>query len=167
MPHKRNPIASENLCGLARVVRAAVVPALEDIALWHERDISHSSVERMIAPDATSTLAFMLDRSANLVQGLVVYPENLKRNLDRAAELYFSEAVLLALVESGMPRQEAYGLVQRNAMRAWHGEGRFRDLLAADPDVAERFPPAKLEETFDLDHALAHVPAILERTLGK
>jgi adenylosuccinate lyase len=167
MPHKRNPIASENLCGLARVVRAAVVPALEDIALWHERDISHSSVERMIAPDATSTLAFMLDRSANLVQGLVVYPENLKRNLDRAAELYFSEAVLLALVEAGMPRQEAYGLVQRNAMRAWRGEGRFRDLLAADPDVAQRFPQAKLEETFDLDHALAHVPAILARTLGK
>jgi adenylosuccinate lyase len=167
MPHKRNPIASENLCGLARVVRAAVVPALEDVALWHERDISHSSVERMIAPDATSTLAFMLDRAASLVEGLVVYPENLKRNLDRAAELYFSEAVLLALVESGMPRQEAYALVQRNAMRAWRGEGRFRDLLAADPDVAQRFPPAKLEETFDLDHALAHVPAILKRTLGR
>jgi adenylosuccinate lyase len=167
MPHKRNPIASENLCGLARVVRAAVVPALEDVALWHERDISHSSVERMIAPDATSTLAFMLDRGESLVQGLVVYPENLKRNLDRAAELYFSEAVLLALVEAGMPRQEAYGLVQRNAMRAWRGEGRFRDLLAADPEVAERFPQAKLEETFDLDHALSHVPVILERTLGK
>jgi adenylosuccinate lyase len=167
MPHKRNPIASENLCGLARVVRAAVVPALEDVSLWHERDISHSSVERMIAPDATSTLAFMLDRAASLVEGLVVYPENLKRNLDRAAELYFSEAVLLALVESGMPRQEAYGLVQRNAMRAWRGEGRFRDLLAADPDVAQRFPREKLEEAFDLDHALAHVPAILQRTLGR
>jgi adenylosuccinate lyase len=96
-----------------------------------------------------------------------VYPENLKRNLDRAAELYFSEAVLLALVESGMPRQEAYGLVQRNAMRAWRGEGRFRDLLAADPDVAQRFPRAKLEEAFDLDHALAHVPAILQRTLER
>jgi adenylosuccinate lyase len=167
MPHKRNPIASENLCGLARVVRAAVVPALEDVALWHERDISHSSVERMIAPDATSTLAFMLERSASLVEGLVVYPDNLRRNLDRAAELHFSEAVLLALVESGMPRQEAYGLVQRNAMRAWRGEGRFRDLLAADPEVSQRLPRAKLEETFDLDHALAHVPAILQRTLGK
>ncbi|HEY1691311.1 MAG TPA: adenylosuccinate lyase [Polyangiaceae bacterium] len=166
MPHKRNPILSENLCGLARVVRAAVVPALEDVALWHERDISHSSVERMIGPDATATLGFMLERAASLVDGLVVYPENLKRNLDRAAELYFSEATLLALVEAGMPRQEAYVLVQRNAMRAWHGEGRFRDLLAADADVAAKIPAAKLDALFDLDHALAHVPAILERALG-
>src|ERR1019366_9302727 len=132
MPHKRNPILSESLCGLARVVRAAVVPALEDVALWHERDISHSSVERMIGPDATATLAFMLERSATLVDGLVVYVENLQKNLNRAAELYFSEATLLALVEAGMARQEAYVLVQRNAMRAWRGEGRFRELLAAD-----------------------------------
>jgi adenylosuccinate lyase len=166
MPHKRNPILSENLCGLARVVRAAVVPALEDVALWHERDISHSSVERMIAPDATATLAFMLERSVRLVDGLVVYPENLRRNLDRAAELYFSEATLLALVEAGMPRQEAYVLVQRNAMRAWRGEGRFRALLEADADVTARLSAAKLDELFDLDHALAHVPAILERALG-
>jgi adenylosuccinate lyase len=165
MPHKRNPIGSENLCGLARVVRAAVVPALEDVALWHERDISHSSVERMIAPDATATLAFMLDRAAGLVDGLVAYPENMKRNLDRAAELYFSEAVLLALVEAGMPRQEAYVLVQRNAMRAWRGEGRFRDFLAADADVASRLDAAKLDEAFDLERALSHVPAILERAL--
>jgi adenylosuccinate lyase len=119
MPHKRNPILSENLCGLARVVRAACIPALENVALWHERDISHSSAERMIAPDATSTLAFMLDRARSLVDGLVVYPERLKENLGRAAELYFSEAVLLALVDAGMARQEAYVLVQRNAMRAW------------------------------------------------
>jgi adenylosuccinate lyase len=167
MPHKRNPILSENLCGLARVVRAAVVPALEDVALWHERDISHSSVERMIGPDATATLGFMLDRAAGLVDGLVVYPENLKRNLDRAAELYFSEAVLLALVDAGMPRQEAYVLVQRSAMRAWRGEGRFRDLLAADADVSGKLDATKLAELFDLDHALAHVPAILERALGK
>jgi adenylosuccinate lyase len=166
MPHKRNPIGSENLCGLARVVRAAVVPALEDVALWHERDISHSSVERMIGPDATATLAFMLDRAAGLVDGLVAYPENMKRNLDRAAELYFSEAVLLALVEAGMPRQEAYVLVQRNAMRAWRGEGRFCDFLAADADVARRLDAAKLEEAFDLERALSHVPAILERALG-
>src|SRR5580704_10890979 len=144
MPHKRNPILSENLCGLARIVRAAVVPALEDVALWHERDISHSSVERMIAPDATATLGFMLDRTASLVSGLVVYPENLARNVDRAAELYFSEAVLLALVEAGMPRQEAYVLVQRNAMKAWRGEGRFKKLLAEDADVATRIG-AKLE----------------------
>ncbi len=165
MPHKRNPVLSENLCGLARVVRAAVVPALEDVALWHERDISHSSVERMIAPDATSTLAFMLERSAKLVEGLVVYAENLRRNLDRAGELYFSEAVLLALVESGMARQEAYVLVQRNAMKAWRGDGRFRDLLAGDPEVISRLGPAVLARAFDLDHALAHVPAILERSL--
>jgi adenylosuccinate lyase len=166
MPHKRNPIVSENLCGLARVVRAAVIPALEDVPLWHERDISHSSVERMITPDATATLAFMLDRAAALVDGLVVYADNMKRNLDRAAELYFSEATLLALVEAGMARQEAYVLVQRNAMKAWRGEGRFRDLLAADADVMSRVSASKLDELFDLEHALAHVPAILERALG-
>jgi adenylosuccinate lyase len=166
MPHKRNPILSENLCGLARVVRAAVVPALEDVVLWHERDISHSSVERMIAPDATAILAFMLDRSAGLVQGLVVYPEHMARNLEDAAELYFSEAVLLALVASGMPRQRAYEIVQRSAMRAWRGEARFRDLLAGDADVASKLPPDRLAALFDLDHALAHVPAVLERALG-
>jgi adenylosuccinate lyase len=166
MPHKRNPILSENLCGLARVVRAAVVPALEDVALWHERDISHSSVERMIGPDATATLGFMLDRAAGLVRGLVVYPENARRNLERAAELYFSEAVLLALVEAGLPRQDAYVLVQRNAMHAWRGEGRFRELLAADADVMGKITPEQLGLLFDLDHALAHVPAILERALG-
>jgi adenylosuccinate lyase len=165
MPHKRNPILSENLCGLARIVRAAVIPALEDVALWHERDISHSSVERMIGPDATATLGFMLDRAASLADGLVVYADNLKRNLDRAGELYFSEAVLLALVEAGMQRQEAYVLVQRNAMRAWKGDGTFRANLAADADVALRLSGAKIEALFDLDHALAHVPAIVERAL--
>jgi adenylosuccinate lyase len=165
MPHKRNPILSENLCGLARVVRAAVAPALEDVVLWHERDISHSSVERMLAPDATATLAFMLERAASLVDGLVVYPERMKQNLDRAAELYFSEAVLLALVEAGLGRQEAYVLVQRNAMRAWHGEGRFRDLLARDPEVAPKLGEKRIHELFDLKHTLAHVPAILERAL--
>jgi adenylosuccinate lyase len=166
MPHKRNPVLSENLCGLARVVRAAVVPALEDVALWHERDISHSSVERMIGPDATSTLAFMLERATSLVGGLVIYAEGLKRNLDRAGELYFSEAILLALVDAGMARQDAYVLVQRNAMRAWRGEGRFRDLLAQDADVMGKLGEAKLAVLFDLEHALAHVPAILERALG-
>jgi adenylosuccinate lyase len=166
MPHKRNPILSENLTGLSRIVRAAVAPALEDVALWHERDISHSSVERMIGPDATSTLAFMLDRTAGLVEGLVVYPAHMKRNLERAAELYFSEAVLLALVEAGLPRQTAYVVVQRSAMRAWNGEGRFRDLLAADADVGAKLGEARLNELFDLDHALAHVPEIVERALG-
>jgi adenylosuccinate lyase len=165
MPHKRNPILSENLCGLARVVRGAVVPALEDVSLWHERDISHSSVERMIAPDTTSTLAFMLDRSRGLVDGLVVYAENMRKNLDRAAELYFSEAVLLALVDAGMARQEAYVLVQRSAMAAWQGQGRFRDLLASDAGVSAKLSDRELAKLFDLDRALAHVPAVIERAL--
>lgn len=165
MPHKRNPILSENLCGLARVVRAACIPALENVALWHERDISHSSAERMIAPDATTTLAFMLDRSRGLVEGLVVYGERMKENLDRAAELYYSEAVLLALVETGLPRQQAYVLVQRNAMRAWKGDGSFRDNLAADAEV--KLSHEKLAELFDLEHALAWAPTIVERALAE
>ena len=166
MPHKRNPIVSENLCGLSRVVRAAVIPALEDVALWHERDISHSSVERMIAPDATTTLGYMLDRAVALVEGLVVSRENLQRNLDLAGELYFSEAVLLALVAHGRPRQAAYEMVQRCAMRALAGEGRFRDLLAADPDLASLLGPDELERCFDLRHALSHVGLIIDRALA-
>jgi adenylosuccinate lyase len=166
MPHKRNPILSENLCGLSRVVRSAVVPALEDVALWHERDISHSSVERMIAPDATATLGFMLERAAGLVDRLVVYPERLRENLEQARELYFSEAVLLALVGAGMGRQDAYVVVQRSAMRAWSGDGTFRANLAADPEVAARLSDYALGKLFDLDHALAHVPAIVSRAIG-
>ncbi|HEY8075772.1 MAG TPA: adenylosuccinate lyase [Labilithrix sp.] len=163
MPHKRNPILSENLCGLARIVRAAVVPALEDVALWHERDISHSSVERMIGPDATSTLAFMLDRARSLVDGLVVYKHRLEENLGRAAELYFSEAVLLALVEAGLPRQKAYKIVQKSAMRAWKGDGTFRANLAKDPAVT--LSRKKLAELFDLKHALRFAPKIVDRAL--
>jgi len=166
MPHKRNPILTENLCGLARVVRAACVPALENVALWHERDISHSSAERMLAPDATATLAFMLGRIRGVVDGLVVYPERMKENLGRASELYFSEAVLLALVEAGVARQEAYVWVQRSAMRAWRGEGAFRDNLAGDPDVSARLSRPKLDALFDLDHALRHVPGVIERALA-
>ncbi|MBX3189096.1 MAG: adenylosuccinate lyase, partial [Labilithrix sp.] len=166
MPHKRNPILSENLCGLARVVRAACIPALENVALWHERDISHSSAERMIAPDATATLAFMLDRARGLVEGLVVYEEKLKANVERAAELYFSEAVLLALVEAGMARQDAYVLVQRNAMRAWKGEGTFRANLSSDADVMAKLPRDAIAKLFDLDHALRHAPGIVERALA-
>ena len=166
MPHKRNPILSENLCGLARVVRAACIPALENVALWHERDISHSSAERMIAPDTTSTLAFMLDRARGLVDGLVVYPERLEENLKRAAELYFSEAVLLALVEAGMARQDAYVLVQRNAMRAWRGDGTFRENLGADADVIKKISPKHLSRLFDLYHELKHLPVIVERALS-
>ncbi|WP_437278018.1 adenylosuccinate lyase [Sorangium sp. So ce375] len=165
MPHKRNPILSENLCGLARIVRAAVIPALENVPLWHERDISHSSVERMIAPDATSTLGFMLDRAAGLVEGLVAYPEKMRENLDRTGELFFSEAVLLALVQKGRPRQAAYELVQRCAMRAIAGEGRFRDNLAADADVAALLAPDEIARCFDLDHALSHVDTIIDRAL--
>lgn len=163
MPHKRNPILSENLCGLSRVVRAAAIPALENVALWHERDISHSSVERMMGPDATSTLAFMLDRARSLVEGLVAYPERMMANLERAAELYYSEAVLLALVEAGMARQDAYVLVQRNAMRAWKGEGTFRANLAADADIP--LTSSKLDELFDLNRALTWAPSIVERAL--
>jgi adenylosuccinate lyase len=166
MPHKRNPISSENLCGLARVVRAAVTPALENVALWHERDISHSSVERMIAPDATTTLGHMLERAAALVSALVVYPERAKKNLEQAKELYFSEAILLALVHAGMARQEAYVFVQRNAMRAWAGEGTFRQNLLDDADVRARLDEQAIHHAFDLGHALAHVPAIVERALA-
>ncbi len=166
MPHKRNPIVSENLCGLARVVRAAVVPALEDVALWHERDISHSSVERMIAPDATTTLGYMLERAAALVEGLVVYPEALRKNLDRSGELHFSEALLLALVQRGRPRQAAYEIVQRCAMKALSGEGRFRDLLAADAELSAILPAGEIDRLFDLDHALAHADAIVDRALA-
>ena len=165
MPHKRNPVLSENLCGLARVVRAAVIPALENIPLWHERDISHSSVERMLAPDTTTTLGFVLERAAGLVLQLVVYPEHLARNLLRAGELYFSEAVLLALVDRGLPRQEAYVLVQQSAMKAWRGEGSFRELLSVQPQITERLSDQELAKCFDLEHALAHVPAILDRAL--
>ncbi len=163
MPHKRNPILSENLCGLARVVRSAVTPALENIALWHERDISHSSVERMIAPDATTTLGFMLERAAGLVEGLVVYPENLKRNLERTGNLFFSEAIMLALVEKGLARQQAYEMVQRNAMRAFRGEGAFRDFLGQDADIQSKLTPAELDECFDLEHALRYAEALVER----
>jgi len=165
MPHKRNPVLSENICGLARVVRAALVPALEDVALWHERDISHSSVERMIAPDSTATLAFILDRAASIVDGLVVYPERMQKNLDASGGLFFSEAVMLALVGMGLPRQRAYELVQRNAMRAFHGEGDFRKLLAEDSDVTSRLTPGELERCFDMRHALRWADELIRRAI--
>jgi adenylosuccinate lyase len=166
MPHKRNPILSENLCGLARVVRAAVVPALEDVALWHERDISHSSVERMMLPDVTATLAFMLERTRRLAEGLVVYRENMRGNLEHTGGLWASEGVLLALVHAGKPRQEAYVWVQRNAMRAWRGEGEFLSLLLADPDIRATLDEATVRAQFDLGHALAHCGAIVDRALA-
>jgi adenylosuccinate lyase len=167
MPHKRNPILTENLAGLARVVRAAVVPGLENVALWHERDISHSSVERMMLPDATATLAFMLDRTRNVVANLVVYPEALQANLDRTGGLWASEGVLLALVHRGLGRQDAYVLVQRNAMKAFHGDGTFRNNLHGDPDIRAHLSAEDIDHQFELDHALAHVDAIIDRALAQ
>lgn len=166
MPHKRNPILSENLCGLARIVRAAVAPALENIPLWHERDISHSSVERMIAPDATSTLAFMLDRATWLVEGLVVFPERMRENLERTGGLFFSESVLLALVDAGLARQHAYGIVQRCAMRAIDGQGTFQGNLETDEDIIRLLGRQRIPELFDLTHALRHVDEVIERALN-
>lgn len=166
MPHKRNPIASENLCGLARMVRAYVTPALENVALWHERDISHSSVERMIAPDATATLAYMLDRATALIEGLVVYPAVLQKNLDRTAGLYFSEAVMLTLIGKGLCRQAAYEIVQRSAMRAFAGDGEFKANLLADPEVARTLQTSEVDTAFDLKHALRHVNHIIDRALS-
>ncbi len=166
MPHKRNPILSENLCGLARVVRAAVVPALENVALWHERDISHSSVERMVVPDVTTTLAFMLDRTKRLIEGLVVYPENLRANLERTGGLWASEGVLLALVHAGKPRQEAYVWVQRNAMKAFTEGDDFLTLLLADADIRSLLDEATVRAQLDLDHALTHCGAIVDRALA-
>jgi len=165
MPHKRNPILSENLCGLARVVRAAVVPALEDVTLWHERDISHSSTERMIAPDATTTLGFMLERTARLVDQLVVYPDAMRANLERSNGLFFSEALLLALVDRGCARQEAYAKVQRNAMAAIDASGSLRSNLEADAEVVGLLGIDGIARCFDLEHALRHVDAIIDRAL--
>src|SRR5688572_33273331 len=166
MPHKRNPVLTENLTGLARVVRSAVTPALENVALWHERDISHSSVERFIGPDATITLDFALHRLADVVDKLVVYPENMKRNLDRLGGLIHSQRVMLALIAKGMAREAAYRAVQRNAMRVWSGEGNFLTLLKNDSDIAKLLPSAELEALFDLAYHLKHVDTIFARVFS-
>ncbi len=167
MPHKRNPVLTENLVGLSRMVRAYATPALEDVALWHERDISHSSVERMIGPDATVTLDFALDRLATVVEKLLVYPEAMKKNLEKQGGLVHSERVLLALVQKGLAREEAYKLVQRNAMKAWAGEGEFLGLLKRDPQVIQKIRESELEALFDLNHHLKHVDTIFKRVFGK
>jgi adenylosuccinate lyase len=167
MPHKRNPVLSENLTGLARMVRAYVTPALENVALWHERDISHSSVERMIAPDATVTLDFALHRLTGVVDDLVVYPKRMRRNLDLLGGLVHSQRVLLALIQAGMSREHAYRVVQRSAMPVWEGESEFLDLLKRDPDVTELIPEPELEALFDLDHHLRHVDTIFARVFGE
>jgi len=166
MPHKRNPVLSENLTGLARMVRAYVTPALENVALWHERDISHSSVERMIGPDATVTLDFALNRLAGLIERLVVYPETMQRNLDRLGGLVHSQRVLLALTQKGSPREDAYRLVQRNAMKAWQQGGDFQTLLAADPDVRKYLTEAEIAANFDLGYHLKEVDTIFARVFG-
>jgi adenylosuccinate lyase len=166
MPHKRNPVLSENLTGLARMVRAYVTPALENVALWHERDISHSSVERMIGPDATVTLDFALARLAGVIDKLVVYPENMRANLDRSGGLVHSQRVLIALTQKGLAREEAYRLVQRNAMKAWRGEGDFLSLLKADPEVTRAIPESDLAACFDLAYHLKHVDTIFARVFG-
>jgi adenylosuccinate lyase len=166
MPHKRNPVLTENLTGLARMVRAFVAPALENVALWHERDISHSSVERMIGPDATVTLDFALTRLADVVDKLVVYPETMKRNLNQLNGLVYSGEVLLALTSKGISREDAYRLVQRNAMPAWEGKGDFRALLEADADVSKLMTKAEIGKCFDPAPHLAHVDTIFKRVFG-
>jgi adenylosuccinate lyase len=167
MPHKRNPILSENLTGLARVLRGYALAAMEDVALWHERDISHSSVERMIGPDATVTLDFMLHRFAGLMEGLRVYPSRMKENLLATRGLVFSQPVLLQLIDKGMERQQAYVVVQRNAMRVWDEGKDFRSLLAEDPDVQTLLLPSEIDKCFDLQHELRHVDKVFQRVLAR
>ena len=167
MPHKRNPVLSENLTGLARLVRMAVVPALENVTLWHERDISHSSVERMIGPDATVTLDFALHRLAGLVEKLVIYPENMLANLNRYKGLVMSQRVLLALTQAGVSREDAYAIVQRNAMKVWEAGADFRTELLADRQVTAALSPAEINEKFDLGYHLKHVDTIFARVFGK
>ncbi len=166
MPHKRNPVLTENLTGLARLVRGMVIPAMENVALWHERDISHSSVERMIAPDATVTLDFALVRLTGVIDKLLVYPDRMKANMDKLGGLIHSQRVLLALTQAGMSREEAYQLVQRNAMPVWQGEGEFLPLLKADKDVKTVLSDDALDALFDLEHHLKHVDTIFKRVFG-
>lgn len=166
MPHKRNPVLTENLTGLARMVRAYALPAMENVALWHERDISHSSVERMIGPDATVTLDFALARLTGVVDKLLVYPEQMQRNLDRLGGLVHSQRVLLALTQAGVSREDAYRLVQRNAMPVWRGEGDFLTLLQADKEVTAALKPEAIAECFDLGYHLKHVDTIFRRVFG-
>ena len=166
MPHKRNPVLTENITGLARMVRGYVVPALENVALWHERDISHSSVERMIGPDATVTLDFALARMTGVIEKLLIYPANMQKNLDRLGGLVHSQRVLLALTQAGVSREDSYRLVQRNAMPVWRGEGDFLALLKADPEVTAALTPEQIEECFDLGYHFKHVDTIFSRVFG-
>jgi adenylosuccinate lyase len=168
MPHKRNPVLTENLTGLARLVRGYVTPALENVALWHERDISHSSVERMIGPDATVTLDFALVRLTQVVDKLLIYPERMLKNLNKMGGLIHSQRILLALTQAGASREDSYRLVQRNAMKVWESDGQLQllELLAADPEVTALLPRAQLEPLFDLGYHLKHVDTIFDRVFG-
>ncbi len=167
MPHKRNPVLSENLTGLARLIRSAVIPALENVVTWHERDISHSSVERVIAPDATVALDFALARLTGLIDRLVVYPEQMRRNLESLGGLVDSQRVLLALTQAGMSREDAYRTVQRNAMAAWDGKGSFSDLLKADPEISRYLTAQTIDGLFDTAYHLKHVDTIFHRVFGE
>ena len=169
MPHKRNPVLTENLTGLARMVRGYVTPALENVALWHERDISHSSVERYIGPDATITLDFALARLTGVMDKLLVYPDRMMRNLDKMGGLVHSQRVLLALTQAGVSREDSYRLVQRNAMKVWESDGQLSllELLKGDPDVVAALPPKEIEEKFDLGYHLRQVDTIFDRVFGK
>jgi adenylosuccinate lyase len=167
MPHKRNPVLSENLTGLARMVRAYAMPAMENVVLWHERDISHSSVERMIGPDATVTLDFALNRLAGLIDRLLIYPQNMQKNLDRLGGLVHSQRLLIALTQKGASREDAYKFVQRNAMPVWRGEGDFLTLLKKDPDVKKYLTDAEISEQFDLGYHFKHVDTIFKRVFGQ
>jgi len=164
---RRNPVLAENLTGLSRLIRATVAPALENVALWHERDISHSSVERIIAPDATIALDFALARLTGLVDRLIVYPDRMRANLEAQGGLVDSQRVLLALTQAGMSREDAYRAVQRNAMAAWHGDGRFADLLKRDPDISRLLSPPAIDALFDTGYHLKHVDTIFARVFGE
>ena len=166
MPHKRNPILTENLTGLARLVRASVIPAQENVALWHERDISHSSVERMISPDTTITLDFALNRLSGVIENLLVYPESMKKNIDQLGGLIFSQRVLLGLTQAGVSREESYKIVQRNAMKVWQEGQNFLSSLKSDKEVTEKISSDELESFFDLDYHTKHVNTVFQRVFG-
>jgi len=167
MPHKRNPISSENLSGLARLIRSYSIAALENIPLWHERDISHSSVERVIAPDSTILIDYMLNRLTSLIENLIVYPENMKANLERMGGLIYSETILLLLTQKGLSREEAYNVVQRNAMKVWEKGGDFKPLLSQDEVIKRLFTPEELNAAFNIREHLKHVDDIFQRVFGE
>ena len=165
MPHKRNPVLTENLTGLARIIRSSVLPALENVSLWHERDISHSSVERFIGPDSTITMDFALNRLTNVIENMVVYPDNMMNNLEKFNGLVFSQRVLLSLTQKNISREESYSMVQRNSMKVWNEEGSFYDLIKADKEIASILSDEEIEDIFDLNYHLKQVETIFKRVL--